>query len=119
RAIHARVGAAGVRLRAPDAVLVGDAVVRIGEQREREVVLLLELGVRALVVGRDAEHNGARALELAVRVADAARLRRAAGGVVLGIEIENDRLAAEIREPDPLATVAREIEVRRWLPFAE
>ena len=38
-------------LLAPDAVLLGDRVVRVGEQRERQLVLVLELHVRLLVVG--------------------------------------------------------------------
>ena len=51
--------------------------------------------MRRLVVRRDAEDHRAGALELAVRVADAARLRRATGRVVLGIEIENDGTASQ------------------------
>ena len=46
-----------VRLLAPDAVLLGDGMVGVGEQRERKVVLVLELHVRAFVVGRDSEHD--------------------------------------------------------------
>ena len=51
RARDAHVGAALVLLLGPDAVLVGDVVTLVGEQRERQLELLLELDVRRLVVG--------------------------------------------------------------------
>jgi hypothetical protein len=89
----------------------------VGEEREREPVLLLELHVRPLVVGTDAEHDRAGALELAPRVADPARLGGAAGRVVLGIEVEDDRLAAQVGQPNRLARVARQLEIRRRLPL--
>ena len=78
----------------PDAVLLGGLVVGVGEERERQVVLLLELDMGLLVVGADAEDDRARALELPPGVANPAGLGRAAGRVVPGIEVENDRLAA-------------------------
>ena len=84
----------------PDAVVLGDVVVGVGEQRERQLVLLLELDVRALVVRADAEHDRAGALELAPRVADPAGLGCAAGRVVLGIEVEDDRLPAQLGQLD-------------------
>ena len=51
RASDAHVGAAHVLLLGPDAVLVGDVVTLVGQQRERKLELLLELDVRLLVVG--------------------------------------------------------------------
>ncbi len=78
RADDAHVRAAVARLLAPDAVGLGDRVVGVGEQRERQLVFALELHVRRDAVGRDAEHDRAGRLELAPRVADPARLRRAA-----------------------------------------
>src|SRR5262249_17934164 len=50
---------------------------------------------------------------------DPARLGRAAGRVVLGIEVENDRLAAQVGELDGAAVVARELEVRCGLAFLD
>ena len=60
-------------------------------------VLVAELLVRVDRVGADPQHDRPAALELAPGVADRTRLHRAAGRVVLGIEVENDGLAAERR----------------------
>jgi hypothetical protein len=57
------------------------------------------------------------ALELAPGVADPAGLARAAGRVVLGVEVEDDGLAAQLRELDHLPAVARELEVRSRFAF--
>src|SRR3954449_7180883 len=100
-----------------DAVGLAQRVLGVGQQRERQLVLRLELLVRGDGVGADAEHLRARALELAPGVADAAGLARAAGRVVLGIEVEDDRLAAQLGEPDGLAAVGLELEVRSRLAF--
>ena len=70
-------------------------VVGVGKQRERQLVLLLELDMRAFVVGTDAEHDGARALELAPGVADPAGLGRATRRVVPRVEVENDGCASQ------------------------
>ena len=91
---------------------VGDVVSVVREKGEGQVVLVLELDVRAHVVGRDAEHDRALALELAVDVADPARLRRAARRVVLGIEVEDDLLAAQVGELDRLAAVGSSVRNR-------
>jgi hypothetical protein len=93
-------------------------VVGVCEEREGQPVLLPELDVRVLVVGGDAEHDGAGTLELAVGVPDPARLRRAAGRVVLGIEVEDDRLAAQAGERHLLAGIASEREVGCRLAFS-
>ena len=51
--------------------------------------------------------------QLAPHVADAARLRGAAGRVVLGIEVEDDRRASERGQGDRFALVGGEREVGR------
>jgi hypothetical protein len=86
-------------------------VVVVREQRERQLVLLFELHVRLLVVGRHAQHDRTLALEFAVDVADPARLGGTAGGVVLRVEVEDDLLAAEVGQLDRLAGVARQLEI--------
>jgi hypothetical protein len=96
----------------PDAVLLRDVVSRVRQQREGERVLLLELRVRRLIVGADAEDDGTAVTEVRVDIPDAARLRRASRCVVFGIEVEDDRPAVERRESDARARVARELEVR-------
>ena len=64
-----------------------------------------------LVVGADAEDDRVALAELVVGVADPARLGSAAGRVVARIEVEDDRPAAELRELDALAGVARQLEI--------
>src|SRR5207248_10053849 len=88
-------------------------------EREGQVVLLLELDVLRLFVGRDAEHDGACALELGVCVADPTSLSGTAGRVVLGLEVEDDRLASTIGEADALAGVGRRGEVRCRLALGD
>ena len=93
----------------PRPVVLRDLVLGVGEKRERQVELLLELRRERLAVGAHAEHDCAGALELAPGVADPARLRRAARRVVLGIEVEDDRLpsksASETASPVSLGSV--------------
>src|SRR5581483_9293665 len=67
----------------------------------------------------DAEHDGAALPELAPGVADPARLLRATGCVVLRIEVEDDRLPAQVREPNGLAGVRRDLEVGCRLAFLD
>jgi len=67
----------------------------VGEQRERQRVLLAEAGVRGLVVGADPENDGASFPEEGVLVAQLTRLSRAARRGVFGIEVEDDRTGAE------------------------
>ena len=71
------------RLLAPDAVVLHDLLVRVGEQAKRQVELLGELLVRLLVVHRDAEHLDLALAELREAVPERAGLDRAAGRVVL------------------------------------
>jgi len=80
----------------------GDLAIRIAQQRERQAVVLAELGVRRSVVARDPDHLGAGCHEIFVLITEAARLLRAAVGLVLGVEVDDQRLAdpvAELRRP--------------------
>src|SRR5690348_18058132 len=75
--------------------------------------------MRALVVRRDSEHDRPRPLEIAVRVADPARLRRASGRVVLGIKVENHGTTSIRREGDFLARVRPQREVGSLIARSE
>lgn len=70
-------------------------------------------------VGADAEDDRAAALELAPRVADAARLAGAAGRVVAGVEVEDDRRSAQRGKGDVFAGVASEGEGRSRFSFRD
>src|SRR5262249_1247949 len=88
RALDAHVLLARELLLDPDAVLLGDGVVLVCEERERQLVLLPEPDVRAGAVRADAEDRRPSSLELAPGVADRAGLDRAARRVVFGIKIQ-------------------------------
>src|SRR5215208_7723183 len=109
RALDAHVRLAVELALAPDAVAFGNLVVGIRQQRERQAVLLLELHVRRFVIRADAEDDGPSLAEGVEVVPDPARLRRTARRVVLGIEVDDDRLAPEVGEPNCLAGVALEL----------
>src|SRR4029450_9359272 len=95
-----------------DAVAIADAAAGVGGEHERQAVALGELLGGGGRVVADADHLGARGHEVLVVVAELARLGGAAGGLVLGVEVEDHGLlAAEVREPDSLATGGGELEI--------
>src|SRR6185369_40246 len=100
-------------LLAPGAIGFGDLVIGVGEEGEVEGVLVAELAVTRHVVGGDAEDHGVLGPYLGAAVAEGAGLLGAARGVVLGVEVENDRLAAERGEPELLAVVGLQREIGR------
>src|SRR5450759_392711 len=116
-ASDAHILAAIERLLDPESVLLRHLVVEVRQKRERKVVLLPELLVALDRVGGNAEDDGLPALEAREEVAELARLLRAAGGVVLWIEVEDDGLAAECRELQGLADVGGESE--GWSELAD
>ncbi len=81
----------------PDAVGVDDGVVFVGDEGEGEGVLLDELGVALDGISADAEEEGFLG-DLGPGVAEGAGLLGAAGGVVFGVEVEDDFLAAKVAE---------------------
>src|SRR5206468_3306773 len=102
------------------AVLPAHGAARVGEQDERQVVPGGELLVRRRGVGADADHLGASVLEVLVLVAEGACFLRAAGRVVLRVEVEDDRLpAAVVAQPHRAAARVREREVGRRVANAD
>jgi len=75
----------------PDAVEIDDVVVFVGDEGEGEGVFLDELGVAADGIWADAEEVGFLG-DLGPGVAEGAGLGGAAGGVVFGVEVEDDFL---------------------------
>jgi hypothetical protein len=73
-----------------------DFLVRIRQQRVRQLILILKflLGLRR--IGGDTQDYGTGFLQLFVCVAEPARFNGSAGSVGLGKEEENDGLAAKI-----------------------
>ena len=119
RALGAQVRLAVHRLLHPHAVELADGVIGIGEQREVQVLLVVELLDLLDRIGRDADdlHAGGRVLGLAI--ADRAGLRRAARRVGLGVEVQDDRAAAQGRQADGLAVLVGQLEVRCGCAWAD
>jgi len=101
----AEVLAAVHRLLGPYAHLLHQRVVGVGDKRERQVVLGLELLVAGGAVHADAYDGIAFAAQFAVVVTQAAGLSCAAAGVVLGVEIEDEFLSFELTEADLLSVL--------------
>ena len=96
---------------APGAPGFQDSMVGVGEEGERQAVLGAEFAVRAGLVRADAYDDGAPGQEEVVGVAETAGFLGAAGGVVLGVEIHDDGLAAKRRQGYGLAGVVLEAEI--------
>ena len=78
-----------------DAEQVAGQFVRVGDQFEGQAQLGLEPLVRLEAIPGDPEHRRPGGHQFAVQVAELARLRRAAGSVVLRVEVDHHRLAAQ------------------------
>ncbi len=75
------------------AIGLGDRFIRIREEQEREIVFLGKLGVRIWRIRADAAERGGYFEQRCVEIAKRAGLASAAGGVVFGIEVEDERMA--------------------------
>ncbi len=92
-------------------------MVGVGEQRERDSVLVGEPGLALLIKNADAEHRGLGRLERGQPLLKLARFLCAARRVVLWIEIEDDWAAFVIGEPVRLTILIVERERGRFLPW--
>ena len=93
------------RLLCPHAHLLHERMLRVGDEGEGQVVLRLELLVAGRAVHADAHDGIAFLAQFAVVVADATGLSRAAAGVVLRVEIEDELLSLELFEADFLSVL--------------
>src|SRR5690606_581288 len=84
---------------------------------EGEVELVTERDVRFLAVRAHAQDHSVLLLDSRVVVAEATGLARAARGVVLGVEVEDNLLAAEVAQLDLLALVIDPLKVRSFLTY--
>src|SRR5262249_8458095 len=110
--LDAHIFAAIHALLDPGAVGLADLAVLVGGKGEGELVLLLELVVAGDAVAAEADHHGVALAEAREAVAEAAGLRRAAGGVVLRIEVEDDLLPLQLRQADLAVAVGGQSEIR-------
>ena len=116
---HAHVFLAEERLLVPHAVGLKHFFFRVGEQREVELVLLLELGLGLGLVGGAAEDDGVLAGKVVEGVTKLVRLGGSAWCHRLGEEPQNDALALEVGEAHGRAVVGRQPEPRRLRSFLQ
>src|SRR6185437_4735661 len=114
RAFDAHVFAPIHRLLLPHAILLRHRMISVRQQREGQLVLRLELLMALHLIGRHPKDHGFRFVEPRERVAKLAGFRGAAAGVVLGIEVEDDRFPLEIPQRETLTGVGVERERRGW-----
>ena len=79
----------------PRAVSFGDLMIHVGQQRERQIELVLEFGLRRALIGRNADDDRIGLGELLRFVAKLATLARSTRRVSLGKEVQHDVLPFE------------------------
>src|SRR2546428_4359344 len=99
----------------PDTVRTGDAPIVVAEQREIEVVLVLELQVALRIVAADPKDDRALRGHPGEVVPERAGFFRATRRVVLRVEVEDDLPSAELFQRQNAPVVRRQGEVRRWI----
>jgi hypothetical protein len=87
-------------------------MVRVREERERQIELGLELRLGRDRIGADTENDCIESLEPREGVAKLARLDRSPRGIGLGVEIENHALADLVGQAERLALIGEQREVR-------
>src|ERR1700693_775537 len=105
------VGAAPEFLLDPQALRVDEVPVGVADQRNRQPALLDEALVLLRGVRRDPIHSDASVGERRLQPGELLALNRAAGGVVLWIEIEDGAAPLQVVVGHPAATRRLEIEI--------
>src|SRR3990172_610442 len=98
-------------LELPDTVGLGDPMVVVGEEGERQMVFLLELRLLRHCVWAYTDDHRIESLEPREGVAKLARLDGSTRCVSLGEEVEHHPASAKVRERDCLPVVVVEREV--------
>ena len=103
----------------PGAVFLGDLVIDVGQERERQFVFQAEGLVAFGGVGADAQDHGLVLGQRGLGVAKATGLLRAPWRVVLGVEIEDHRRALQARQLELRAVVRRQREIGRLRTYLD
>src|SRR5215469_12257330 len=115
RAVDPHILASVHALFDPGTVFLADIRARIGCQRKGEIVLFLELVMRGDGIFRDPDDHRICPAIIGKDVAEPARFGGAAGGIVLGVEIEDHLFAVELRQRDSAVAVGGQREVRGFV----
>src|ERR1035437_1684652 len=105
------VGLAVVGLLAPGPVRVGDGMVFVCEERERQAVLGPKRGLARGALRAQSPDGGVGFLEGGIVIAECAGLLGAAGRVVGGVEIDNGEVASTFGQAMRLPRVVAELEI--------
>ena len=100
-----------------DAELLADRLVGVRQQLERELHLCLETLVRLDRVARDAVDVDPRFLEVLEGVAEIGALLGAARGVVAGVEVQDQLVAALVGESEGVAAGRGKAEILDRLAY--
>src|SRR5690348_7386660 len=92
-------------------------MIRISEQVDRETKLVTKSLVRVDIILTHTDHSDIRIVKLLLSRCERLPLNRAAGRVVLRIDIDHEPLAFEVIKPDGLAVLVLEIEIYEALTF--
>lgn len=117
RAEHAHIFAAAHRFLTPHAVCLTYAVIRIGQKRKVQFVLLAEILMRLLAVGTYADDAESHLGELSLAVTQALGLEGTSRSVVLRVEIKNYALTFEVVQRKSVPGLGRRSEVGSQVPY--
>jgi hypothetical protein len=116
-AVNAHVFSAHESFLAPNIIGVNDFLFVVDDECEWEIQFLCKFFVALRGVGTDAQDDGVFFLEFIVPIPEPAGFLGASGGVVLGIKIQDDVFAAEIRKPNSVAGKRGCLEIGRGIAF--
>lgn len=101
----------------PDPVRLGRLVLRVAQQRKRQIELRLEFGLSVRLVGGDADNDRIGMGELFGGIAELAGFLGAAWGISLRVEIQHYVLAFEGRKMEMVSGIGVEGYCRGWVAF--
>jgi len=101
----------------PNAILFGQLVTLIGQQREGQVLFGLEFGLILHRIGAGSQNNGVSRFKLGGIITDSLRLNRSARGHGFGEEVENHPLAPIIRQSNQTALIICHFKIWRYSIF--
>lgn len=90
-------------------------MVGIGEEHERQLVLLAKALQSLQRVGAHANHHAIGLLDLVGFVTESLGVARSTASSGLRVEVEDDHLPFELREPDLFSHIGEQLKVRRDL----
>src|SRR5579872_92854 len=119
RALDAEISAAVHALFLPHPVRSDRGALRVGGKRDLQIVLHLELVVARRAVRRNADDGRAGGGELRAQSVESDGFGGAAGSVVLGIEVDNHRLALEVLKMRLPSAIGGQLKVGRRIALGQ